>query len=82
MRDKTLIVEVITSPCAWIHSPSVVESGSSVQIQVRWTQQPIPCAGVAVATPVNVVLEEPLGERILLGCEGAAYNLEPPCRES
>ncbi len=82
MRGQTLTVEVITSACAWIHSPSVVESPGAVEIQVRWTQQPVPCSGSAVASTVDVTLEEPLGGRTLLGCQGAEYNPGPPCRRS
>ncbi len=81
-RGQTLTLEVTTSACAWIHRPSVFESPHSVEIHVRWTQQPLPCSGQAVASEVTVTLDRPLGERTLVGCQGPTYGFEPSCRES
>jgi hypothetical protein len=67
---RTLTVEITTSACAWVHSPSVVESATAVEVDIRWTEQPLPCSAQAIVHAVDVTLERPLGDRTLLGCEG------------
>lgn len=80
-RGRTLTVEITTSACAWVHSPSVVESATTVEVDVRWTEQPLPCSAQAVVHTVDVALERPLGDRTLLGCEGPAYGVRAPCED-